>query len=123
MRSIRSSRRFGSLLALAALALQLALAFGHLHLDGIHRRSAGIFSRIGAQTAQSAPAQQPGRNADDDYCAICATIYLAANSFLPQAPQLPAPPAAGSIEHFSYAAAALIAPRRAPFQSRAPPLA
>lgn len=123
MRWVRNSRRFGSYLALVALALQLVLAFGHVHLEGIHRGFPAVTAAAGAQISQSAPAQHPGNGADDDYCAICASIYLATNSFLPQAPQLPAPPVAESIGHFSYAAAGIIAPRRAPFQSRAPPLA
>ena len=72
--------------------------------------------------SQSVPAQHPGNDADD-YCAICATIYLAANSFVPQAPQLPAFFASRLIEHFDRVAVTFIAPRRTPFQSRAPPLA
>ena len=75
----------------------------------------------GAQGSQSIPAQQPGNDADD-YCAICATIHLAANSFVPQAPQLPVPFVSQTIEHADRAAVAFIAPRRPPFQSRAPPL-
>lgn len=121
MRWVRNSRRFGSCLALAALALQLVLSFGHVHLDGLHRGFPAVTA--GAQVSQSVPAQHPGNGADDDYCAICASIYLAANSFLPQAPQLPVPLAAQAVEHSSRVAAAFIAPRRAPFQSRAPPLA
>ena len=34
---VRRYARFGSWLALAALALQLVLSFGHIHLDGVHR--------------------------------------------------------------------------------------
>ncbi len=123
MRWVSSNRRFGSYLALAALALQLVLSFGHVHLDGVHCGfpAVGVVGS-GAQSSLSVSAQHPGNDADD-YCAICATIYLAANSFLPQAPQLPVPFVAQSIEHFDRVAAVFIAPRRAPFQSRAPPLA
>jgi hypothetical protein len=123
MRWVRSNKRFGGCLAFAALALQLVLSFGHIHLDGIHRGfAAAHVAAAGVQASSSVPAPQPG-NDTDDYCAICATIYLAANSFLPQAPQLPVPFAAQAVEHFDGVAVVFIAPRRAPFQSRAPPLA
>ncbi len=122
MRSGLRNRRFASWLALTALALQLVLSFGHVHLDGIHRVSdrttvAGHSARV-----SQLPAQHPGGDGDD-YCAICATIYLASNSFVPQAPQLPVPFVSRPIEHFYRAAVGFIVSRRAPFQSRAPPFA
>ena len=80
-------RRFGSWLALAALALQIVLSFAHVHLDGAHRTYPALtIAGSGAQASQF-PAQQPGDDEDDHYCAICATIYLAANSFMPSAPR------------------------------------
>ena len=122
MRWVRTMRRFCGSLGLAALALQLALSFGHIHLDGVHRASHGTTVASSSAQAPQLPAQQPGDDRDD-YCAVCATIYLAANSFVPQAPQLPVPIASRALEHFDRAAVDFIAPRRAPFQSRAPPLA
>jgi len=110
-------------LALAALALQLVMSFGHVHLVGVHHTYPTL--AFSDSTAQASPrgAPQPGNDADDDYCAICATIFLAANSFLPPAPQLPVPFVSRPIEHFARVAVDFIVPRRAPFQSRAPPLA
>ncbi len=117
------NRRFGSCLALAALALQLVMSFGHVHLDGVHHTYPTLaLSRSGAQASQL-PAPQPGNDADDDYCAICATIFLAANSFLPPTPQLPVPSVSQTIERFDRVPVVFIASRRALFQSRAPPLA
>jgi hypothetical protein len=121
MRWVRRNNRFGSWLALAALALQIVVSFGHVHLDRVARASA-VVAVAGAPETPSLPDQQPGNEADD-YCAICATIYLAGNSFVPQAPQLVVPFAAQTIEHVDRTAAVFIGPRRAPFQSRAPPLA
>ncbi len=115
-------RRFGGCLALAALALQLVLTFGHVHLDGVHRLPPAALAGAAAQVSQSAPVPHPGADADG-YCAICATIYLAATTFLPQPPQLPPPFVARSIAHFDQGAIGFIAPRRTLFQSRAPPLA
>ncbi|HXW42679.1 MAG TPA: hypothetical protein VEK75_15835 [Xanthobacteraceae bacterium] len=123
MRWLRN-RRFGSCLALAALALQFVLSFGHLHLDGVRRADPAIaFAGPAAHAAQSLAAPQPDTEENDDYCAICATIYLVANSFTPAAPQLRVPLVCRTIEQFDCAAGFFIAPRRAPFQSRAPPLA
>jgi hypothetical protein len=109
-------------LALAALALQIVLSFGHVHVDGVRRSDTNsVVAGSGTQAAKSTPAPQSGDD-EDDYCAICATIYLAANSFVPQAPALPVPLVSQVVEHFDRAAVIFVLPRRAPFQSRAPPL-
>jgi hypothetical protein len=50
-------------------------------------------------------------------------MHLAATSLLPQAPQLPVPFAAQPVEHGHFITANSLSPRRAAFQSRAPPLA
>jgi hypothetical protein len=123
MRWLRCDRRIGSSLALVALAIQLALSFGHVHLDDVQRTDPAV-AAIGpaAHSAKSLLAQQPGQDGDD-YCAICASIYLASNSFVPSAPLLPVPSVSHSVEHFDHGAAVFIAPRRLAFQSRAPPLA
>ncbi len=96
------NRRFGSCLALAALALQLVLSFGHVHLDGVHRASLALALSGWEAQASQPPAPHPGNDADDDYCTICATIFLAANSFLPPAPQLPVPSVSQTIECFDH---------------------
>jgi hypothetical protein len=109
-------------LALIALAFQLAISFGHVHLDGV--RIASKANSVGrpTHTAQSLPVQQPGDK--DDYCAICANLYLAANSFVPLLPPLPVPLLLSSaIVHIDDGATLFVAPGRLAFQSRAPPLA
>jgi hypothetical protein len=123
MRRVRCNSLLGWL-ALAALALQLVLSFGHVHLDGASRSSiVGVVAGgPGAPASPSVPDQQPGGD-PDDYCAICATIYLAANAFVPSPPRLAVPFVSRAIEHVDRVTIALILPRRAPFQSRAPPLA
>ena len=122
MRWVRDVRRFAGCLALAALALRLVLSFGHVHLDGVHPASHGTTVAGASTQSQQLPAHQPGSDGDD-YCVICATIYLTANSFVPQAPQLPALFGFRLIEHVDRIAIIFVAPRRTPFQSRAPPLA
>ena len=123
MRWLRYDRRIGSWLALVALVIQFGLSFGHFHPDTIQRTdAAGATLSRQAHAAKSFPTQQPSQDGDD-YCAICASIYLAANSFIPVAPQLPVPSASHIVERFERGVAVCVARRRAPFQSRAPPLA
>jgi hypothetical protein len=123
---VRRHKRGGALLALAALALQITLAFGHVHLNDLHLRgvtggSRGTTLATIAQTSPQAPAQNSD---DDDYCAICASIFLVSNSFAPAPPVLPVPIGFQRIEHsFDHAHGATEPRRRLAFQSRAPPAA
>ena len=112
--------KIGSWLALAALGLQLALSFGHVHLIGVH--DAHDVTAVTGATVETYRFPAPG-SAGDDYCAICASIQLAANSLVPQAAQVPTVSAFRTIEHADRVTPAVIAARRTAFQSRAPPLA
>jgi len=105
------------------MTLQLALSFGHIHLEKFANGSAiaGVAASK-APSSQQHPAQHPA-NAADDYCAICANIHLASSSLLPEAPLLPAPFASQTVEHFAHSALISVSPQRPAFQSRAPPLA
>ena len=120
MRWFRTERRFGSLIALFALTVQIALSFGHVHLDSVPGETTTTIAAAG-NASTPFPAQYPASEADD-YCAICAVIHLAATSFLPQSPQLAVPLVAENVEHFNRIAVIFLPPQRTPFQSRAPPL-
>jgi hypothetical protein len=119
-------RRFNTWLALAALAFQIVVSFGHVHLDDLRivaPRSARIDGRATALAAQHAPAQAPNED-DDGYCAICASIFLASTSFVPAPPVLPLPDRLRRIVHAAPSHFGFVAePRRTAFQSRAPPAA
>jgi hypothetical protein len=120
MRWFRANRILGSRLALLALAVQFIVAFGHIHRDDIYgpaRPAAAIAAGV-PDGGQPLPAKH-----GDDYCAICAAVSLLGNSFAAAAPSLPLPSAAHATEPFDRVAAIFIAPRRAAFQSRAPPAA
>jgi hypothetical protein len=119
-------KRRGAWLAFAALALQIALSFGHVHLDGIRPVAAHNAVVVPHKTAladasRQTPAQNPGD--DDDYCAICASIYLASTTFISHAPILPVPLGFERIVHSYASARGSLAPRRVAFRSRAPPSA
>jgi hypothetical protein len=111
------------MLALIALALQIAFAFGHVHLHGSAQNSfiAITQSAALAQTKSHAPARIP--DDDDGYCAICASIFLASSAFAPAPPQLLVPANFQRIEHYFNAASPLVEPLRLAFRSRAPPVA
>lgn len=118
MRVFRTQRSFGGWLALFALGLQLTLSFGHIHAED--------FARSGWAVAhgQSAPGgghNDGGQDRDNDGCAICAVMHLAAVSLVPTAPSMDLPPAAAFTTIVALDRSALPPALRQPFQARAPP--
>ena len=115
----RTRLRLGSYIALFALAVQLVLAFGHVHLDGGGRQT-----RIEVSAATAAPAGHNGPKVADDFCAVCALIHLASTLVPAELAALPLPVVFGQLRrpesalHF-----ALPASSPAAFAARAPPLA
>ena len=127
MRWFRANKTLCSRLALFALAVQFVLAFGHIHRDDIYgsARPTAAMAAV-PDGSQPLPANHPANHPakhGDDYCAICATVSLLGNSFAAAAPTLPLPSASYAIEQLDRVAVIFIAPRRAAFQSRAPPTA
>ena len=120
MRWVRRNNRIGSWAALFALAIQLVLSFGHIHLEGIQGPSAAVLQ---SQAQPNAPADDDGDRGfgPHHFCAICAAVSLTASSVLP-AVELPATPVAHCHKwvvdvrpvQFSYGLLF-------PFQARAPP--
>jgi hypothetical protein len=122
MRWFRANRILGSRLALFALAVQFIVAFGHVHRDDIYgaARAVAAMAAPVPDGGQPLPGDRPAKHGDD-YCAICAAVSLLGNSFAAAAPTLPLPSASHAIEQHDHVASIFIAPRRAAFQSRAPP--
>ncbi len=115
-------KRYGAVPALVALALQVALTFGHVHLRAPSGDSHAIAEQIRlAHTTPQMPAQHRGD--DDDYCAICASIFLASSAFAPAPPQLLVPVNFAPVEHSFGSVQALSESLRLAFRSRAPPVA
>ena len=122
MRWFRSRSRVGSYLALFALAFQLAVAFGHVHLD--EPRSAGAAAFAGTQSGVHAPSSPTGReDVADDCCPICTLIHLAGALVPAETPALPLPSMFGHVRLAAAGAFDLAAPPTALFQARAPPIA
>jgi hypothetical protein len=120
------ARRCGAYLALAALTLQLAFSFAHVHkrdLSGFDGPDvAGVEH---ARSTQQAVTQQPSRLADDDdHCPICFSGFLLSNSSLPHASANTHPQQFAEIDRaFNPVPDRVIKPRHAAFLSRAPPVA
>src|ERR1700730_9304066 len=100
MRWFRSRVRLGSWLALLALAVQLAVCFGHVHLDGAaFARAPALEQGQAAAVATTAP--DPGSSEipalADDCCVVCALIHLAGTLVMAAAPPLPLPIRSGRL--------------------------
>jgi hypothetical protein len=89
----RSRARWGSYLALFALAVQLALSFGHVHLeDGtpVVGHASALFAVHPANAAAAVdPAGKEFPALADDHCPICTLIHLAGTLVPATAPALP----------------------------------
>jgi hypothetical protein len=123
MRWVRAKRKYGGGLALFALALQFMLSFAHLHTEDIFGLGGASFSLSAAE--RSPPlSTDPHPSHNDDYCAICATMYLLGSSPIPEAPPLlPLSFVWQRVDRFDHTVATFVTLRRRPFESRAPPSA
>ncbi len=116
MNWVRSRAKRLSLLALFALAVQLALSFGHVH--------AGAFGPVSAKIALTnpySPATDGDQDNGNDVCAICATIAMANTLVDSSPPVLPLPVQIHATPVIVAAVLDTTQPQRFSFQSRAPP--
>ena len=122
----RSRARSGACLALFALAVQLAVSFGHVHLDGAAFGRSPALER-GEATAVATTAPDPGSSEipalADDCCVVCALIHLVGTLVTAAAPPLPLPVHSGRLRLAAPAAFDLTGAPLALFQARAPPIA
>jgi hypothetical protein len=117
----RSRSRWGSYLALFALAFQLVVSFGHVHLEGGTTTTGPAW--IVAKAAVD-PASKQAPAVADDHCPICALIHLAGTLTPSEAPTLSGLAAFGRLLllaaiEFEFAAVL----HHSPLGARAPPLA
>lgn len=120
---LRRHGRSGVGVALFALALQLVLSFGHAHVDGTtgSRTARPGIALSQAGTDPGMPASPGDRPGTDEYCAICATISLAASLALPQPAVLALPVAEAHRWMPAYRLDGADTRPSSRFQARAPP--
>jgi hypothetical protein len=116
---VRAQLRLGSYIALFALACQLVISFGHVHLHAI----AGNSSVAIATSGGTIPARDRPSDRADHGCPVCALIHLAGALVLSKPPAVPLPMVfaqqhPGAVIKFGFEAAP-----PAFFSARAPPLA
>jgi hypothetical protein len=123
----RSRSRLGLHLALFALAFQLAVSFGHVHLDHIAPISAGATTLASAPPSGdevNAPSSPSGReDLADDCCPICTLIHLAGALVPAEMPSLPLPGVFDGLQLKAAVEFDLTALQGALFRARAPPIA
>jgi len=121
MRWFRTNRRLSGTLALLALALQIALAFGHIHLRDVAGASGAAFSQARATIGDQTGDRNTGR-ATDDYCLICASISLAGTLVPPSQDALARPLDSSKTSHRHFRSTSYSHFEHALFHARAPPL-
>ena len=119
----RARSRWGAYLALLALAFQLAISFGHVHLDHIALTSADATAIASAPSSDDPPSIPASQDVADDLCPICALIHLAGALVPAQIAPLPLPNIFGSVRREAAVAFDLTAAPGARFRARAPPFA
>jgi hypothetical protein len=122
MRWLRSWVKESSCVALFAMALQLALSFGHVHLEHVlasPEHAAAYPTNPSAATLIPSDELPAGTS---DECALCALIALANSLILPISVALPVPAHFEAAQHASARDLSVAQTTLRPFQARAPPL-
>jgi hypothetical protein len=120
----RSNRGVVVWLAFFALACQLLLSFGHVHVGKFSGGSAAwAAAEIGDAPAEVAPSS-PQKNAAGlagDFCAICTNINLANTLVLPILAIILTPSLVSEILHWSLVSSERASFDHLPFSARGPP--
>jgi hypothetical protein len=122
MRWIRDHIKNGAWLALIALAINLGLAFGHVHALDIGRAERGL--PAATQTSPDGNQRQghPVDSQADYLCPICMAAGALANAVAATPPALQVEFAYAPVDRAILPVFASVRPRHAAFQSRGPPL-
>jgi len=113
-------------LAFFALACQLLLSFGHVHVGKFSGGSAAWAAADNRDASADVPPSAPQKNPTGlagDFCAICANISLANTLVLPILAIVLAPRLFSEILPWSLAASEPARFDHLPFSARGPPLA
>jgi hypothetical protein len=131
MRWFRTRSRPVSCLALLALAMQLALSFGHIHARDVLGEShssasveaSALASLSDEQRDSAKPADSSHHEHEDEYCAIYAINALIGSAQHAAPPALLLPQRVGRERHIFSREAPLAELHHVLFQARAPPIA
>jgi len=115
----RSSRREVAWLAVFALACQLVLSFGHVHLGSFSDGSAAW----AAGAVPPSSSQKHSTGVSGDFCAICANIRLASMLVVPDPSLVLAPNSFIQILPWSVTTGEHASFERLYFNARGPPVA
>ena len=121
MHWFRTRLRLGSYIALLALAFQLVISFGHVHLHGIGAQASTAIEAT--DSTAPAPADHDGSDGAEHYCAICAVMHLVGAVTLAEPPSIPLPLALGRWRPDAAVKFGWIASPPTFFSARAPPVA
>jgi hypothetical protein len=121
----RSTQGGVAWLAVFALACQLLLSFGHIHLGAMNSGSplwAGAIGRAGASTVVPPLSPQKNRSGlPDEFCAVWANANLANNLVVPASPIVLPPGSITQLLPWSRAASVPISVPHLLFNARGPP--
>jgi hypothetical protein len=112
-------REMFCLLALFALATQLVVSFGHVHLHEPHAPGAASPAACDAKATAPCPAHDDD---DERHCSICWTIAIAGSVVLSAPPVLEVPPVAAAPPLAPIVIGQFQDNTTVHFQARAPPL-
>jgi Protein of unknown function (DUF2946) len=123
MRWLRKHIRHGSWLALVALAINLTLAFGHVHgfAGKVSERPGALIAAI-ADADGDSNRRHPSDHHPDSLCPICVAIATMGSGLAPAPPALQVEFADARIDHPVDHFRFLLQPPRAAFESRGPPI-
>ena len=122
MRWFRDHIRQGSWLALVALTINFALAFGHVHaLDGTKAARGTVVAAI-ASTDDGQTQKHPADGQADYLCPICMAAAAVSHALTSTPPGVPVQFAEAVIDRALEQTRDLVQPPRAAFQSRGPPI-
>ncbi len=117
----RTNVKNGSRLALLALALQFALAFGHVHWFAAQALDTPAAAAAQLDTGSSPDDQDRDQQPSGDGCAICAVMAMAQSVLLSPAPGLTLPQAVDFRQPMPPVASVGRVAIDTVFQPRAPP--
>jgi hypothetical protein len=121
MRWFRDHIRQGSWLALVAVAINFALAFGHVHAFDGSERTGSLVAAIAAVHSDQTR-HHPADGQGDYLCPICMAAAAMGTALAPPPPALPVEFAEAAIDRATEHLVAVPHAPRAAFQSRGPPI-